>query len=129
VARTNLPLTDLVPNGGIAQPTGTVVDQVNGMNVQLLSEAIPAAGSAQHLVIQVTNSAAGAHNIIIRAGVNPPAMRAGIGDLNVSVAAAGTQMVGPLEPGRFVQTDGSVNVDFASGFTGTINAYLIPRTF
>jgi hypothetical protein len=129
MARTNLPLTALAANSSVTQPAGTTIDQANGMNVVLASTAVPAAGSSQHLILQVTNSAATSKVVTLRAGVNPPAMRSAIGDLSVTIATTATAFIGPLEPGRFVQTDGSVNVDFATGTTGTINALLVPRNF
>ena len=96
------------------------------MNVALASGAIPVSPTARHLVLRVNNSAAGAHNCIIRAGVNPPAFRAAIGDLTVSINATSTKWIGPLEAARFTQSDGSINVDFDAGATGTITAFLVP---
>ena len=130
MARTNLPVTPLHFNAGFVQPAGTTVDQANGMNIAasgLETESIPASNGANLLVLQVANTAAAPHNIIIRAGVNPPAMRAALGDLLVSVTNATTFLVGPFEPGRFAQADGSINVDFDVLFTGTINAFLLDK--
>lgn len=130
MARTNIPVTSLKFNAGVLQPAGTAVDQANGMNIAasgLEVESIPASQGANLLVLQVANTAASPFNLIIRAGVNPPAMRAALGDLTISITNATTQMVGPFEPGRFAQTDGSINVDFGVGFTGTVNAYLLDK--
>jgi hypothetical protein len=128
MARTNLPITTL-SQAGVLQPAGTTVDQANGMNVALASSAIPTASGADHLILQVSNTAAGPFNVIVRAGASvPPAFRAGLGDLTVSVTNATTKLIGPFDPARFVQSDGSLNVDFGAGFTGTINAYLDPKT-
>lgn len=128
MARTNLPLTNLA-QAGILQPAGTAIDQANGMNVALASSAIPSASGADRLILQVANTAASPFNFILRAGAsNPPAFRSGLGDLTVSVTNATTKLIGPFDPARFVQTDGSLNIDFGVGFTGTINAYLDPRT-
>lgn len=130
MARTNLPVTALVANSGVLNPTATAVDQANGMNVKLVSENIPAAANSDRLVLVVANTAAAAHNVIVRAGAaNPPAFRAGIGDIDFSVTNAETAYVGPFEWARIAQSDGSVNVDFDSGFTGTILALLLPRSF
>jgi hypothetical protein len=130
VARTNLPLTKLVANSGVLNPSATTVDQTNGMNVALASESIPAGANSDRLVLKVDNTAAAAHNVIVRAGAaNPPAFRAGIGDITFSVTNAESAYVGPFEWARVAQSDGSVNVDFDSGFTGTITAFLLPRSF
>lgn len=128
MARTNLPVTDLPGNAGVLEST-TAIDQPNGMNVAVTSEAIPAKGEVQDIVLIVSNTAAAAHNAIIRAGAGPvPAFRASLGDLLVSVTNATTQLIGPFESARFAQADGSLNVDFDAGMTGTIVALRVPRT-
>lgn len=130
MARTNLPLTSLAGNSGSVNPSTTAVDQANGMNIALANEGVPAAGNTDRLVLVVANTAAAAHHILVRAGAaNPPAFRAGIGDVSVNVTNGVTAYVGPFEYARVVQSDGSVNVDFDSGFTGTILALLLPRSF
>lgn len=130
MARTNLPLSPLVVEGSLTTPAGTAVDQANGMNVAMTSTAIPPAGDAyKGLFFRVKNTAGSPFAVIIRAGVNPPAFRASIGDLSVTVpATTGDVMVGPLDMARHAQADDSVNVDFAVGFTGTITAFLAPGT-
>ncbi|HET9109673.1 MAG TPA: hypothetical protein VFN78_02495 [Ktedonobacterales bacterium] len=126
MARTNLPVTNLVANSGVALST-TAVDQANGMNLQLASSAIPAASTSESLVLVVANTAASPFNVIIRAGAsNPPAFRAGLGDITVSVTNATTKYLGPFDYARVVQSDGSLNIDFGVGFTGTIQALLVP---
>lgn len=128
MARTNLPVTDLAGNAGVTETT-TPIDQPNGMNVQVISESIPAKGEAQDILLIVANTAAAAHNVIVRAGAGPvPAFRASLGDLTVSVPASGTALVGPFETARFAQSDGSLNVDFDASTTGTIVAVRVPRT-
>lgn len=131
MARTNLPATTLAPNGSIAAPAGTTIDQPNGMNVTIPTASIPATPDLDHLFLIVNNSAAATHNVIVRAGVGGgatpgPAFRSAIGDLTVSIATTATRWIGPLDPSRFVQLDGSLNVDFDSGTTGTITAVLMP---
>lgn len=133
MARTNLPLSKFLAESttGLADPAGTAVDVANGMNVALASSAIPSAASADRLVIRFNQTFAGAKNIIIRAagGVgagNPPGFRQGKGDLTVPANNA-VVWVGPFELARYVQTDGSINVDFSSGTTGTVTAFLLPK--
>lgn len=133
MARTNLPLSKFLADSstGLADPAGTAVDVANGMNIALASTAIPSQAGASHLVIRFDQTFAGAKNIIIRAGAaldtgNPPAFRQSLGDLKVPANAA-TVWVGPLESARFTQTDGSINVDFDAGTTGTVTAFLLPK--
>lgn len=127
MARTNLPLSTLVPNGVLPIPAGTVIDQTNGMNVQLPTTAIPAAPGMADLFLYVATTNAANDNVIIRAGVNPPAFRSGMGDLTVVAPTAnGGGVVGPLESARFAQSDGSINIDFGAGTTGKITAFIRP---
>lgn len=128
MARTNLPVTELAGNAGVAEST-TAIDQANGMNVSVASESIPAKGEGEDIVLVVDNTAAAAHNVIVRAGAGPvPAFRASLGDLTVNVAAGATAFIGPFETARFAQSDGSLNVDFDAGTTGTVVALRVPRT-
>ena len=111
----------------LADPTGDTIDQANGMNLALASGAIPAQPGAEKLVFRVHNTAASPFNFILRAGAEPPAQQSLAGDLTVSVTNATTKWVGPFHSGRFVQNDGSLNIDFSSGFTGDITAFLLPH--
>lgn len=128
MSRTAIAVVTLPGNAaaGLLDPAGTAIDQANGMNVALASGAIPANPTARNLFLRVNNSAAGPHICTIRAGVNPPAFRAPIGDLAVTVVNATTRWIGPLEAARFMQNDGSINVDFDAGTTGTITAFVSP---
>lgn len=126
MARTNLPLTTLTQDGGAVAPATTAVDVANGMNIALASSAIPAGPNPLSLVIVFNQTFAGAKNIIIRAGANPPSFRKDKGDLQVS-ANAQVAYVGPFDPARYLQTDGSLNVDFDAGTTGTVLALLLPH--
>jgi hypothetical protein len=128
MARTNLPLSALVNEGSLADPAGTAIDQANGMNVVMTSETIPPAGDGYRVLLRVANSAASPFNLIVRAGANPPAFRAPLGDLTVAVTNATTKWVGPFDMSRHAQSDDSINIDFGVGFTGTITAFLLPGT-
>ena len=127
MARTNLPLSNFVANGGLADPAGTAIDQANGMNVAIPTTAIPSGSHMDKLILRVANTAGAAKNTIARGGANPPSFRASLGDLTVQVpATSGVRWLGPFEIARFAQADGSLNIDFESGATGTITAFLVP---
>lgn len=126
MARTNLPLTVLDPVNAQTAPTATAIDVANGMNIALASSAIPTQSSSFDLIIVYNNTFAGAKSIIIRAGANPPSSRAGKGDLTISNTTQ-VSYVGPFEPARFMQADGSINVDFTAATTGTVLALLLPH--
>jgi hypothetical protein len=126
MARTNLPLTVIDPTTGANAPTPTAVDVANGMNIVMASSAIPSGTSMWDLVIVFVNSFAGAKSIIIRAGAsNPPAFRKDKGDLSISNAGTSAiTYISGLEPARYAQSDGSVNIDFTAATTGTVLALL-----
>jgi hypothetical protein len=127
MARTNLPLVTLDPSVGLTNPTATAVDVANGMNIVLASGALPRGPTAWDIVIQFNNTFAGAKSIIVRAGISPvPAFRGTIGDLSVSNTTQ-TSYVGPLDPSRYGQADGSINIDFTAATTGTVMAIAIPH--
>ena len=129
MARTALTVNTFLADSttGILDPGTQAIDQANGMNLALASGAMPAAPTAKNVLLKVNNSAAGTQITIIRAGVNPPANRSGLGDLSVSLATTVTRWIGPLSSSRFAQADGSINVDFNAGSTGTITAFLVPE--
>jgi hypothetical protein len=136
MARTNLPITNLTANGAVLNSAGTTIDATNGMNIALTSSGIPAAGNADRLVLYVQNTTASTKTVTVKAGANTtydnvPAFQAGKGDLTTGNLSAntGTAFIGPFEVARFVQPDGSVNVDFAASMTGTVWALLLPRAF
>lgn len=131
MARTVLPVTNAVANSGVNNPTATTIDQANGMVITMPSSDIPSDASTDRLVLVVSNTAGTAKNAIVRAGANAtylnvPAVTATKGDITVSVGASQTAYIGPFEWSR-VNQGGTINVDFASGITGTIIALLLPR--
>ena len=64
----------------------------------------------------------------IVAGDNPPALSAGQGNLDITVpATSGDMTVAGLESARFLQSDGTVNIDLAASFAGKVYAIRVPR--
>lgn len=137
MARTNLPVTNLDQAAGITNPTATAVDVANGMNILLASTAIPRAPTAWDLIIVFVNSFAGSKSITVRAGAGEtgavpttygPAFRAAKGDLvHANAGSSNISYVGPFDPSRFAQADGSINIDFTASTTGTVLALLVPH--
>ncbi|HEY9476476.1 MAG TPA: hypothetical protein VIS06_21830 [Mycobacteriales bacterium] len=120
MARTAVAYSNLVANSNLADPAGTTIDATN-------SHVIDAA-QPELTVLRVTNTAASDKVVTVKAGPNPPALAGGLGDLAVTVVAtSGVQWIGPFESGRFIQADGSMLVDIASGHAGKITAFLVPR--
>jgi hypothetical protein len=123
MARTQIPITNLLANTGIAAPAGTAVDPANGHYVDV-------SGLSGRLEIYVNNTVAATKVVTVRAGVGPPAFRKDLGDLTYTVAASSAAYIGGLESARFVQaaggtdggTGGRIFIDLAAGITGTIAA-------
>lgn len=115
-------------SAGIAQPTADVLD--TGTAAVTLAAAV--GGQSELVILEVTNNAASAVNLTVSvlAGDNPPAQRAGLGDLDTVLAQNATKIIGPLESARFIQDDGKLNIKFtpASGaLAASIRCYKIPR--
>ena len=94
-----------------ADDTHTDIDQANGMYVPVLP--------TRDLLVRVNNTTAGAKNVTFKAGVSPPAISNGHGDL-VQAMAQNAVMFFHLESARFAQADGAINVDFEAAMTGEI---------
>jgi hypothetical protein len=124
MARTALAYSALVANGSLTTPAGTTIDATlvtNGVKI--------VAGMPERTILRVTNTHGADHAVTIKAGAYPPAVAAGQGDLAVTVpATSGDVLIGPVESGRFLQSNGEIWVDFATGFTGTVTALRVPRT-
>ncbi|TYB69734.1 hypothetical protein FXF51_06110 [Nonomuraea sp. PA05] len=124
MARTAVTPRALVANGGLNGATGaTTIDSTLVTNGVVINSADP-----EHILIRVTNTEGSTNVVTVRAGDYPPAWAAGQGDLAVTVAATtGVQFIGPFESGRFLQGNGSMEIDFETGMTGAIDVLLIPR--
>lgn len=125
---TTLTITELTRNAATSQPTVDTID-TNG------TVPIEAGSLTDRMVIEVVNADDAALTVLVKAGDNPPALRAGQGDLSVALAASGggataKRMIGPFESSRFAQDDGSINVTFTAA-TGAPNAqvrvYRLPK--
>lgn len=119
MARTAVAYSKWVANANLADPAGTTADATNG---HVINAAVP-----ERTVLRVSNTAGSALAVTVKAGDYPPALASGQGDLAVTVAAStGVQFIGPFESGRFLQSDGSLQVDLAGGFAGKVTAFLLP---
>ena len=123
MARTAVAYSSLVANSNLADPAGTTIDSTLVTNGVKISAAF-----SERTILRVANTAGADKIVTVNAGDYPPAMAAGLGNLATTVAAtSGVQWIGPFESGRFLQSDGTIEVDFASGTTGTITAFLVPK--
>lgn len=136
MSRTALALSTLNGNGILDIPAGTAIDQSNGMTIAITTTAVPSAPNIDRMLLFVATTNGADKTVTIKAGAGGTsatagaAFRAGLGDLVVTAKAAnGGGVIGPFETARFVQSDGSVNIDFQSGITGRITAFMLPRNW
>ncbi|MGR7002806.1 hypothetical protein ACU686_40490 [Yinghuangia aomiensis] len=127
MARTAVPYSNLLANADIADPAGTATNAGTG-NGHVIPATQPGADAVpEYTILRVVAGATGG-NITIKAGTLPLAIASGQGDLVVAVGNSATRWIGPFESGRFLQNDGSMLVDIATGFAaGTITAFRVPK--
>lgn len=110
-------------------PAGTTINTTNGAIIAVPRASSPgAADSINQLFLYVTNTAGSDKTVTVKAGTGTAASaRGGSGDLAVTCkTATGGCLIGPLDANRFAQADGSVWVDYASGLTGALTAFMLP---
>ncbi len=124
MARTALTPVVLTANTSTADPAGTAIDATN-------SHVFTSSSPLDEYVIRIVNTTASTKVATIKAGDNPPADAAGQGDITVSLATGSVTptvaWVGPMASARFIQNDGTVNIDIAASMTGFITVFRIPR--
>jgi len=115
------------PSVETTQSVGSVVvtkTAISASNGAVISKAF--ANKNNTLFICVDNTANAAANITFKAGdAYPNAM---LGDLSSSVGSGKTVVFQIQDISRFENKDGSLNIDFAVGFTGYIYAVAKPTT-
>jgi hypothetical protein len=104
VARTSLTPTSL-GGGDLADPAGTTIDSTLVTNGVVVNTADPSRTG----------------------GTDGPAWMGVQGDYDTSVATTATRWIGPFSEARYLQHGGKLNIDFESGFTGTITAFKLTR--
>jgi hypothetical protein len=85
-------------------------------------------GPLEEMVIEISNTYAGAIVPVVKAGANPPASSAGLGDLTLTTLAntSGRGILPPLESARFLQANGTLRIDFPANAAGYIIAMQKP---
>jgi len=113
-------LSQLVPNGLLADPAGTLTGA--GNNSVTTSGAGVRAGEVILRVVTATATT----TVTVKAGTYPPALSSGQGDLVFS-CPVGTSWLGPFTGARVEQSDGTLNVVSATPANTTITAFRVPR--
>jgi len=120
MARTVVPVTTLTANAALAEATGTSLDPSNG-------HYVTPGGREDDVFLYLDHTTASSKTVTIKAGSYPPAFRKGLGDLTITAAASTKYLIGPLESARFLQADGTINIDVQASTTGTLRVYKLPR--
>jgi hypothetical protein len=117
---TAITINDAGANAAIADPTADTLD--TGTSAVTISAAINSQDHRRVIVKVQNQDGTNALTALVKAGAtNPPAFRAGVGDLSTTVALSSTKWIGPFDPSRFAQSDGSLKITFTPA-AGTINA-------
>jgi hypothetical protein len=106
-------------SNAFADPSGTasVAGAGNGFTIANVGSDL--------VLLRVTNSTGSSGTVSVLAGSQPSAISSGQGPITVTVAASGTQWVGPFESARVQQADGSLTVE--SSAVMTVTAFAVDR--
>jgi len=118
MARSAITLTDLSVNAAVAWATEVEISAADGASLDV-------GGKTDKVMLVILNNYAGSKDVTIKAGANPPAFRADLGDLTITFAQDAQKCI-VLESARFVQSDGKIYIDFAASMTGHLWAYRLP---
>ncbi|MGW2594758.1 hypothetical protein ACWCXC_31450 [Streptomyces sp. NPDC001515] len=125
MARTAVNYTPFVPNGHLTDLAGTTIDSTLVTNGVVINDADP-----ERTLIRVTNTAGADKVVTVKAGTGTQSWMAGQGDSATTVAAtSGKEFIGPFTSARFQQKGTKLYVDFASGTTGAITVFKLPKAY
>jgi hypothetical protein len=114
MARTNVPHAAIAKDASTLQVAGVAADPTNG-------HVLVAAPDSGHLILDIDSTFAGAKTFTIKKGV---LAGGALGDLVLSLNAQ--RVLVALSLYRFMQADGTINVDVQAGATGTVRAFRVP---
>jgi hypothetical protein len=125
---TAITVNEMTVGDVLTQPTADV------LNTGTAAVTIPVTpdGDSQRLLLEFTNTAGAADTmtVTILAGDEPPAMQAGLGNVEFTVAQNAVRYV-VVESARHMQSDGKINVKVTPAATKTqtasIRAYKLPK--
>lgn len=119
MARDAVAITAVAAETPVVLPSTTAITPANG-------QTIAAVKDTTRLMIVINNTTVTAKKVTIKAGVNPPALRQGLGDLVLTVEKSTTEVIF-VESARHMQADGSISIDNEAGMTGFISALRCPK--
>ncbi|HYC32124.1 MAG TPA: hypothetical protein VEB59_07510 [Gemmatimonadales bacterium] len=124
MAEAALSYTNLVANGASADLNNGAGTAFEGDGMRI-ADAHP-----ERTVLRIENASGGAATILVKAGDNPPAPAAGLGDISSGAMADNDILyMGPFESGRVLQDDGSMLIvpSTEGDGGGRVVALLLPR--
>lgn len=107
------PMQDETQSVEYAKITKKAVTQANGIKIK---EALFNKNNSLQITIETTSTTDG--NLTVKAGNNFP--NAMLGDLVLPLAKSAVTVVQLEDISRFENRDGSIELDFSTGFTGNI---------
>lgn len=109
----------------LSQTAGTVA---TAATITAADGGVIAMGSnkSRNVVLHINNTAASTGTVNITVGDEPPAFRAGLGSVAVTVAGS-TSAFMALEGARHVQSDGNINIDLGTSVSILFSAYVLPE--
>lgn len=125
MARTNLPVTSLVPNALTANGAGTAGTADGHYIDTQVRTAINDQVTSELLILEATVTTA-TTNVTIKAGDYPPALAASLGDA-VNACIVGVTKMGPFESARFLRNDGQIWINYQTPGNVTMRAFRVPR--
>lgn len=115
---------DLLP---IETSSLNTIDTAAGLSINTSNDAYISPGGDMSSIVLVFNHSGGTDGTTtFKAGDNPPAFEAGLGDLAITVPNTAVSWV-TIDPARFMQDDGTINIDFDATMAGTMYALRLPR--
>ena len=114
------PVLDNSASAGSVKCTKQAVTQANGI---VIAKAFKNKDNTLFIMVENTttvSSAAADSSLTVKAGDTYP--NAVLGDLSITLPKSAITAIQIQDPSRFENKDGSICVDFASGFTGNIFA-------
>lgn len=118
--RVNVPVVTL-STVGAATNAGTTADPTED---HVITVDFP----LEELVLRFTNTNGSNRTATIVAGDSPPALSAGQGNLVITVpATSGDMTVAGLESARFMQANGTIEIDLEASYAGAVRAFRVPR--
>ncbi len=110
-----LPVIENTDSAGVLTVVPQTVTVANGITIKGAMECLK-----NTLFIIINNTASSDISVTIKKGDRYP--NSMLGDLDILISGSGITAIQIQDPARFVNWSGAIDVDFGTGFAGTIYA-------